>query len=144
MDKIKATIVGVFALINGILGTLAIPMYILVLLNTIDYITGMICAPYRNQALNSYRGFKGIAKKVCMWLLVVVGVIIDWLIIYGAENAGIVIDIEFLVASLVAVWLISNEIISILENLTDIGVPMPKFLMTIVEKIKGSSDVDVK
>ena len=39
-------------------------------------------------------------------------------------------------ATVVAVWLVANEIISILENMLDIGVTMPPFLMPIVKYIK--------
>ena len=41
---------------------------------------------------------------------------------------------------LVAVWLIINELISILENLTQIGVPMPAFLARLVRRLKISAE----
>lgn len=83
--------------------------------NIIDYGTGLAAAKYREQKISSYKGFRGIAKKVCMWLLVVVGAITDSLITYAAQQAGITLNFGYAVASLVAVWLICNEIISILE-----------------------------
>ena len=42
-----------------------------------------------------------------------------------------------MIACVVAVWLILNEIISILENLKDIGVPMPDFLVKMTKNLKS-------
>ncbi|MGN0500705.1 MAG: phage holin family protein [Ruminococcus sp.] len=39
---------------------------------------------------------------------------------------------------IIAVWLIINELISILENLTEIGTPIPKFLVNIVHRLKNT------
>jgi phage-related holin len=41
------------------------------------------------------------------------------------------------VACFVALWLICNEIISILENIADIGVDLPPFLLKIVKNLKS-------
>ena len=71
-----------------------------------------------------------------MWLLVVVGAFIDALIQYAVECAGIGLAVPFVVATVVAVWLVVNEIISILENMIDIGVKMPPFLLPILKYIK--------
>lgn len=79
---------------------------------------------------------RGIAKKMCMWLLVVVGAIVDELIKYATQTMGFNIQIPFIVATLVAVWIVVNEIISILENIVDIGIDLPPFLMPIVRRIK--------
>lgn len=75
-----------------------------------------------------------------MWLLVVVGGVLDWIITYAAENAGINIGVSFVVACVVCVWLMVNEIISILENMTDIGVKFPPFLLKLAQHIKAKSE----
>lgn len=137
MDKLKATFIAVFTALSAWLGILAIPMMLLVLVNIADYATGLAAAKYRNQKISSYRGFQGIAKKVCMWLLVGVGAIVDCLITYAAQKAGISLSLGYAVASLVAVWLICNEIISILENISDIGVALPPFLLKLVGSLKS-------
>ena len=136
MNKIKSIVTGFFAALAGWLGILAIPMLILIICNVTDYITGLVASKYRNETINSYKSFRGIAKKVCMWLLVGVGAIIDWLLIYAGEAAGIILPFTFLIACIVAIWLICNEIISILENMVDIGVDLPPFLAPIVKNIK--------
>ena len=135
-DKTQAWVTIIISAIRDLLGILAIPVFLMVGCNLIDYITGLIASKYRNEKMNSYKGMRGIAKKVCMWLLVVVGAIVDELIKYATQTMGFNIQIPFIVATLVAVWIVVNEIISILENIVDIGIDLPPFLMPIVRRIK--------
>jgi toxin secretion/phage lysis holin len=137
MDKTKALFIAIFTALSAWLGVLAIPVLLLVLVNIIDYGTGLAAAKYRGQKISSYKGFRGIAKKVCMWLLVGIGAVVDCLITYATQQAGITLNFGYAVASLVAVWLICNEIISILENMADIGVALPPFLLRIVSNLKS-------
>lgn len=136
MKEFKAIFIGFFSALAGWLGILAIPVMVLVVCNVIDYGTGIAAAKYRKETVNSYKGFRGIVKKVCMWLLIAIGVMIDWLIVYAGNNIGISIPVNFLIGCIVAIWLIANEIISILENMVDIGVKIPPFLMPLVKNIK--------
>lgn len=133
----KAICVAAFGLLSSWLGVLAIPVYVLVACNIMDYITGLAAAHRRNQQISSYVGVLGIAKKVCMWLLIAVGAVVDWLLLYCGASLGFEIHLPMLAASLVAVWLIINEVISILENVGDIGVPLPGFLTKIVQGLKS-------
>lgn len=136
MDKIKATVIMVVSALMGWLGILAVPVFLLVGCNIIDYITGLLAVPYRTGSVTSYKSIRGIVKKICHWLLVLVGAWIDILINYAVECAGIGLSLPFIVATVVAVWLVVNEIISILENMLDIGVHMPPFLLPLVKYIK--------
>ena len=144
MEKTKITLIAAFAAVNAWLGNLAIPVYILVLLNIADYITGYVAAPYRGQERKSSVGLRGIAKKVSMWLLVGLGAAVDWLLAYSVGTIGITLPFSFAVASLVAIWLIANEIISILENVGDIGVAAPPFLMALVKWVKAGAEKAAK
>ena len=72
-----------------------------------------------------------------MWLLVVVGAIVDQLLKYAATTIGITMPITFLIACVVAIWIICNEIISILENIKDIGAPVPPFLLPLLKNLKS-------
>lgn len=144
MDKVKVTVIAVLSALMSGLGILAIPVFLLVGCNVVDYITGLLAAPYRTQQVSSYKGIRGIIKKVGMWLLVIVGAGVDILLHYTAEHMGLGVTLPFIVATVVAVWLVVNEIISILENLIDIGVPMPPFLMPIVKHIKQAVEDKVK
>lgn len=136
MDKVKVTVTAVISALMSWLGILAVPVFLLVGCNLIDYFTGLCAAKYRTENISSYKGIRGIIKKVCMWLLVLVGAWIDILINYAVECAGIGLNLPFIVATVVAVWLVVNEIISILENMLDIGVAMPPFLLPVVKYIK--------
>ncbi len=137
MDKLKYLMITTLSALMNWLGILAVPVFLMVGCNLIDYATGLCAAKYRpKEEINSYKSIRGIAKKVCMWLLVVVGAFVDILIQYAVSCTNADIDIPFIVATTVAVWLVVNEIISILENMIDIGVAMPPFLMPVVKYIK--------
>ena len=88
-NYIKAIFTAVFAFLSALLGVLAVPVILLVACNLIDYATGLMASKYRAQDINSYKSIRGIFKKVSMWLLVVVGAIID-------ENASICINFNWL------------------------------------------------
>lgn len=137
MEKIKAVFATIFGALSSLFGVLAIPIVLLVLCNVIDYITGLAAVRYRKQQISSYTSIKGITKKVCMWLLIVVGAIIDQLILYACAEIGFKTPFTFAIACVVAIWLICNEIVSILENINDIGVPMPAFMNKVVQSIKS-------
>lgn len=139
MFKINTEKVGVtvaLTALTDIFGLFALPMLLMVVCNIIDYMTGLFASKYRNERIDSYKSIHGIIKKVCMWLLVVVGAVVDGLIVYAANTVGMDVSTHFVVATLVAVWIVVSEVISILENLADIGVDLPPFLMPIVQRIK--------
>ena len=137
---IRAAVVAFFATLTAFLGHLAIPIYVLVACNVVDYLTGLMAAPKRGEKPNSYKGLNGIAKKVCMWLLVLVGALIDILINYAAEYVSPGFIEPFIVAIVVALWLSFNEMISILENIRDIGVKLPPFLLKLVKLLKKKTE----
>ncbi len=144
MEKIKAIFITVFGALFSWLGILAIPVLLLVGMNIIDYGTGLTAAKYREQKVTSYRSIRGIYKKVFMWVLIIIGWVMDILINYTVQYMGLGIKIPFIVATVVTVWLICNEVISTLENLIDIGVDIPPFLMPIVKLIKGQVEDKAK
>ena len=119
------------------IGPLAVPIILLVFSNIIDYITGLNASKYRNEKVNSYKSIRGITKKIHMWLLICVGAIVDELIKYTVAQMGFSFPFSFAIAAIVAVWLICNELISILENIKDIGVPLPDFLLKLTKNIKS-------
>ncbi len=136
MDKVKATVIAAISALMSWLGILAIPVLLLVGCNIIDYITGLMAAKFREDGgISSYKSIRGIYKKIGMWMLVIVGAFADVLIQYSVECAGIEIAVPFVVATVVAVWLVVNELISILENLKDSGVKIPPFLMPLMKYI---------
>lgn len=133
---VKGTVTAVSSFFVSILGILAIPVGLMVLSNVIDYITGLMACGYRGEDISSYKSIRGIMKKVCMWLLVAVGAMVDVLLEYASETVGIALPFTFLVACIVAIWIVCNEIISILENIKDMEVELPAFLEKLTRKIK--------
>lgn len=136
-DNAKLGILSsIFAILTSWLGNLAIPVYTLVACNIIDYITGVTAAKNRGKVVSSSYGFMGIVKKIFMWFLIYLGVLIDRMLEYIVASLNIPIVFPYVVGCAVAIWLVLNEIISILENMNDIGVPMPPFLMPLVQRLK--------
>ena len=137
--KVLFTAIG--SALSSLLGILYIPVLLMVLCNIIDYVTGLMAAKNRKDGtISSYQSIKGITKKVCMWLLVVVGAIIDQLIKYAVATLGFTFPFTFLIACVVAIWIICSELISILENMIDIGVSIPSFLLPLVKNIKSQAE----
>ena len=143
-NYIKAIFTAVFAFLSALLGVLAVPVILLVVCNLIDDATGLMASKYRAQDINSYKSIRGIFKKVSMWLLVVVGAIIDEMLLYASTSIGGKSPVTFLVACVVAMWLICNEIISILENIQDMGVNIPAFMQPLVKHIRSQVEDQVK
>lgn len=140
MKQIKAFGSLVFGAISSLVGILAIPVILLALCNVTDYITGILAAGSKGEKISKLKSLNGIARKVCMWLLVVVGAILDALLAYASETVGIHLPFNYFMACLVAIWLICNELLSILENIADVGVPLPGFLKTVVSFLKKQTE----
>lgn len=138
VTKIKAALCGVLLAVNAWLGALAVPLYIMMGASVLDYLTGLTAAPARAEKLSSYKGIRGIVKKVCMWTLVAVGAMVDLLLGY----VGLTLPANASMAVVVAVWIAANELLSILENAADIGIPLPKNLVRLVAQIKETVEGD--
>ena len=138
---IQAFATAIAAFLSSLLGALYVPVLLMVACNIIDYATGLMAAKNRdNGSISSYRSIRGIQKKVTMWLLVVVGAIVDQLLIYTSHVFGFSMPFTFLVACIVAIWIVCNELISIIENMKDIGINIPSFLLPLVKNIKSQTE----
>lgn len=138
---IQATISVVLGALASYFNVLLIPVLVLVAVMVIDYVTGMTSA-YKNGQIESKVGLLGILKKVSYLVLVAVGGVVDYLICSGLATAGFDFGVTYCCGLIVCVWLIINELISILENLSELGTPIPKFLVNIVHRLKDSVDDD--
>lgn len=121
------------------LGIVAVPIIILIVAMIIDYITGMLSA-WLNAELSSKKGIKGIVKKISYLALVAVAMIVDWLIFQGLQQINVDLHYSVFFAVLVTVWLIINELISVLENLSRMSVPIPNFLKKLIDRLKNTVD----
>lgn len=113
---------AVFGVMDGFL-------YTLIVFTAIDYITGVLSA-VSNKKLSSEIGFKGIAKKITIFLMVAVANIIDIHLL----------KIGSILRTSAIFFYISNEGISILENAAVIGLPVPDKIKEILEQIKTNGD----
>jgi toxin secretion/phage lysis holin len=106
-------------------------LYALIAFVVIDYILGVMCAVLEKH-LSSDVGARGIFKKVVIFSLVGIAHIIDQNII-GDGGA---------IRTAVIFFYLSNEGISIIENSTRIGLPVPEKLKEILEQLKDGGDKD--
>ena len=143
----KGLIAAVCTALSVYFGRLIVPFAVLTGVMVLDYITGMTRA-YLSATLSSRIGVRGILKKLGYFGTAAVALCCDWLLSSGLCAAGVENAPGAVCCCLVLCWLIVNELLSILENLAQIGVPMPGFLHRIVEKLlirveqKGGGDGD--
>lgn len=133
----NVALAGVTAALASYFNILAVPVFVLIGVMLLDYITGMIKAWIRGE-LCSRTGIKGILKKICYMAMVAVGAVVDYLLQSALVQTGIDLHIGMFFGLLVAIWLIINELISILENLAVIGVPGFPRLTKLIERLKNT------
>lgn len=100
-------------------------LYALVAFVVLDYLTGLMAAAVEKK-LSSEVGFRGIFKKILIFMLVGVGHIIDRQIIGDGS----------VLRTAVIFFYISNEGISVVENAGRIGLPIPQKLKAVLEQLK--------
>lgn len=103
-------------------------LYALIAFVVIDYVTGVMCA-ISNHTLSSEVGFKGICRKVLIFLLVGIGSILDAHVI----GSGSVLR------TAVIFFYISNEGVSILANAARLGLPVPEKIKVVLEQLHDRS-----
>ena len=133
----KLGISAALAAIGSVCSQLAVPFFMLCVLMIADYITGMVKS-WQKGTLCSKTGIKGFVKKLCYGLAVIAAVGVDYVVVTISDSLGYNVGISPFFALLCTVWLIINECISILENLIEIGVPMPEFLVRVAKRLKNS------
>ena len=104
-------------------------LYALIAFVVIDYITGVMCAII-NRELSSAVGFKGIFRKVLIFLLVGIANIIDVQVI----GTGAVLR------TAVIFFYISNDGVSLLENAGHLGLPIPEKIKTVLEQLHDRAE----
>ena len=115
---------------------LFIPIIVLTIVIVVDYLTGVAKAWVLHE-LSSKVGLIGFLKKIGFYVMIIVAGVIDWLIAYGLESANIDVRLPYFFAAIVCVWLIINELISILENVAAIGGPVPPFMQKLLKRLKN-------
>ena len=128
MKEFWNTIQLVFAAIGGWLGYFLGGcdglLYALIAFVVIDYITGVMCA-IADHKLSSAVGFKGICRKVLIFLLVGIANILDVQVIRSGS----------VLRTAVIFFYISNEGVSLVENAAHLGLPVPDKLKDVLEQL---------
>lgn len=133
-NKIQVALTMVGGFVGWFLGGVDGFLYALITFVVIDYITGVLCAII-DKNLCSKIGAKGIFKKVLIFVLVGVGHVLDSNVlgVAGNPNASIL-------RTAVIFFYLSNEGISILENATHIGLPIPEKLRTVLKQLHNREE----
>lgn len=125
----------VFAAVGGGLGWFFGELdgffYALIAFVVIDYLTGVMCA-IADKSLSSDVGFKGICRKVLIFVMVGIGHVVDAQII-GSGDA---------LRTAVIFFYISNEGVSLLENAAHIGLPVPEKLKEVLAQLHDRTGSD--
>ena len=104
-------------------------LYALIAFVVIDYLTGVMCA-INDRNLSSEVGFRGICRKVLIFLLVGIANILDVQVI----GTGSVLR------TAVIFFYISNEGVSLLENAARLGLPVPDAIKVVLEQLHDRSE----
>ena len=133
MKEFWNTIQFIFTVVGGWLGYFLGGcdglLYALIAFVAIDYITGVMCAVI-DRKLSSAVGFKGIFRKVLIFLLVGIANIIDVQVV----GTGAVLR------TAVIFFYISNEGVSLLENAGHLGLPIPEKIKTVLEQLHDRAE----
>ena len=131
MEKIfNSTVTVVATFFTYLFGGWDVAIGILIVFMCLDYATGVIVA-YQNNLLNSEVGFKGLVKKFMILVILIVAVMLDRLM-----NTG-----TWVFRTLVCYFYIANEGISLLENVSNLGVKIPdKLKDALVQLNKDESE----
>lgn len=146
---VQAGAAALLAWLSARLGILLPVLIILAGMMVLDYITGMLAS--KREALehpdnpaygwSSRRGTAGIIKKVGYLCIIAVAMVVDWIILNVAAQAGIEIALKAFFGLLVAIWYVLNELLSIIENAGRMGADVPAWLSRYVAVLKNKIDI---
>ena len=109
----------------GIIGEPTTILYALLVLISIDYLTGVISAAVHGR-LNSYVGFVGVSRKIIILALCILSHQID-----------VIVGTGYVIRDATLIYYAGVESLSILENAGKIGVPIPPVLTNAISVLKG-------
>ena len=118
MTACSSGLIWLFGAWNAVLG-------ILITVVVVDYLSGLMSAAKRKE-LSSKVGWTGLLKKAATFMVIIVAHQLD--VALGNE--------ENIIRNITALFYVSNELLSILENLGEMGVKLPEFLKEDCEKLK--------
>lgn len=125
VETMQYVISGIGGFVGWFLGGVDGFLYALLVFVVVDYLTGLMAA-YIQKKISSEVGFRGICRKVAIFCLVGIAHILD----------AQVIKTGSVLRTAIVFFYLSNEGISILENITIIGLPVPQKLKDVLEQIR--------
>lgn len=128
LDNFKVILAILGGVLGWLLGSFDSLIYALLTFVSLDYITGVLLAIYEKK-VSSEIGFKGICKKGLIFAIVALGNIIDQYIIRTSSSFR----------TMLIMFYLSNEGISILENVAKMGVPFPQKLKDVLLQISNTN-----
>lgn len=126
-EFICAALAGLGTFLTFIFGDWDVALQCLVIAVALDYISGIIKA-FINKELSSKIGVKGLLKKVGVFVIVALAVLIDKV----TGESG-------MVRTLVIYYFVANEGLSIIENLGEAGLPIPDIIKKALKSLKNES-----
>ena len=129
--KVQMAIAAIGGWLGYFVGGVDGLMTALLVFMVLDYVTGLMCAVV-DKKLSSAIGFKGICKKVLILMLVGIAHVIDVHVV-GTGNA---------LRSAVVCFYLSNEGVSVLENASHLGLPVPEKLKTVLEQLHNRTETE--
>lgn len=123
----KTVTTGVGAIVGYLFGEWSVLLQILLAFVIIDYISGLLASGVEGK-LSSKVGFRGIAKKLMIFVLAAVGHLVDKAIGDGS-----------MIQNAIIFFYLGNELLSILENAGRTGLPVPEQIKNAVDVLKGKS-----
>ncbi len=128
IDSFKIICEVIKCILGWIFGGFDSLIYTLIAFVAIDFITGILLAIHKKK-LSSEIGFKGISKKVLIFLIISMGTMIDRYIL-GTGSA---------LRTLIIMFYLANEGISILENAGLMGLPIPEKLKNVIQQLNSNN-----
>ena len=125
-ERFNLLIAGIGTFLTWLFGAWDIALMVLVCFMVLDYLTGLIKA-YLTKKLSSNIGLHGIARKSVILIVLIMSVMLDRIL-----NSG-----TWVFRSLVCYFYIANEGLSILENCSVIGLPIPNRIQEALEQLKS-------
>ena len=130
MEKYFNAIVAILAtFFTYLFGSWDLALQVLIVFMILDYLTGVLHA-YLIGQLSSEVGFKGLVKKCMILVVVIIGVMLDRMLGNGT----------WMFRTLVCYFYIANEGISLLENVGNIGIPIPSKIRNALEQLNKDNE----
>lgn len=127
-------------------------LIVLLFLMIIDYVSGMLASKKEaiehpddeNYGWSSKKSIIGIYKKLGYIIAICVAVSTDFIILKYFEELNYTYKYDTAFGTLVAIWFVLNELLSITENAGRMGAPLPNFLKKILSQLKDNIDENKK